>query len=96
MPATIEASADRIAVTGAMTFDTASELLARGVAALAQGTPSFDLAAVDAIDSSGLAVIFGWQRAALKQDKALRIVSPPQSLLSLASVYGVTELLPLN
>lgn len=84
------------AITGGMTLETASSLLVSGVSALSSGDPIFDLSAVSDIDSSGLAVLFGWQRAAQSQGKILRIASPPQNLISLAEVYGVTELLPLS
>jgi phospholipid transport system transporter-binding protein len=56
----------------------------------------FDLAAVTDVDSSGLAVLFGWQRAAQAQGKTLKVTNPPASLVSLAEVYGTTELLPLS
>jgi phospholipid transport system transporter-binding protein len=86
----------RLAVSGDMTLATARTLLADGVAALAEGEVVFDLAAVDEIDSSGLAVLFGWLRAAQAQGKSLRIANPPRNLLSLAEVYGVGALLPLS
>jgi len=50
---------------------------------------------VKEVDSSGLTVVFGWVRAAKTQGKTARISNPPQNLLSLAELYGVTELLPL-
>lgn len=86
----------RLTVSGDMTLETASVLLAEGAAALAQGEAIFDLAAVAEIDSSGLAVLFGWLRAARAQGNTLRIANPPSNLLSLAEVYGVGELLPLS
>jgi ABC-type transporter Mla MlaB component len=42
-----------------------------------------------------LTVIFGWVRAAQRLGKPISISNPPQNLLSLARLYGVTELLPL-
>lgn len=91
----IRAIDGRLAVSGDMTLETARALLVEGVAALTQGEASFDLAAVAEVDSSGLAVLFGWLRAASAQGKSLRIANPPRNLLSLAEVYGVGELLPL-
>lgn len=85
-----------LAVSGGMTLETATPLLLSGVAELADCDPVFDLSAVTDVDSSGLAVLFGWQRAALAQGKTLRIVNPPHNLTSLAEVYGVTDLLPLS
>ncbi|MBA3031831.1 MAG: STAS domain-containing protein [Gammaproteobacteria bacterium] len=100
MSTQIQRAEGHLAVSGNMTLETASGLLANGVAAIgeaAAGAESvFDLAAVADVDSSGLAVLFGWQRAASAQGKALRVANPPDSLVSLAEVYGATELLPLS
>lgn len=84
----------RLAIAGSMTMTTARGLLEQGVAALASGDPLFDLSGVDEADSAGLAVLFGWQRAATAQGKPLRVANLPASLVSLADVYGVSDLLP--
>ncbi len=86
---------DRIEVDGKMTLEAAAGLLTEGSAFLDRDNPVFDLSGVTDVDSSGLAVIFGWQRAAKRLAKNVRIVNPPQNLRSLADVYGVSELLPL-
>lgn len=91
----IQKSGDRLEVSGAMTLSCATALLAEGNASLGDDGALFDLAAVTAVDSSGIAVIFGWLREAQRQGKTVRISHPPQDLLSLAEVYGVTDLLPL-
>ncbi|MDP1654366.1 MAG: STAS domain-containing protein [Rhodocyclaceae bacterium] len=83
-------------VSGSMTLETAAVLLANGVNALEKGASQFDLSGVANIDSSGLAVLFGWQRAAHAQGLTLQIVNPPHNLISLAEMYGVSELLPLS
>ncbi len=90
----IRVDGDRVEVSGPMTQSTAASLLADGAAAIASGTAPFDLAAVTELDSSSLAVVFGWMRAAAAAGKPLRVVNLPQNLLSLAAVYGVTEFLP--
>lgn len=92
----IRNAGDRIEVSGAMTLPGASALLADGTAALTGAETVFDLSAVDAVDSSSIAVIFGWLRQAKRAGKTIRIAHPPQDLLSLAELYGVTELLPLG
>lgn len=96
MNAPIRREEGRLVVSGDMTLETASVLLAEGVAALAESEAPFDLSRVKEVDSSGLAVLFGWLRAARAEGKSLRVAHPPRSLLSLAEVYGVTELLPLS
>lgn len=94
--ARIDAVAAGAAVVGRMTMDNAAALLAQGVAALGEGRTTFDLAAVTDVDSSGLAVLFGWQRAAIARGKTIAFVNSPQNLRSLADVYGVSSLLPLS
>jgi phospholipid transport system transporter-binding protein len=91
----IRAAGDRIEVSDAMTLLTATDLLASGKALLAGTQSTVDLAAVTDVDSSALAVIFAWLREARRLGKHLTIIHVPQDLLSLADVYGVTELLPL-
>ena len=92
----INAVDEGLAVSGSMTTDNAATLLAQGTAAVGRGKTRFDLSEVKEIDSSSLAVLFGWQRAAQAQGKGITLVNPPQTLRSLADVYGVAELLPLS
>lgn len=91
----ISKAGDCLQVSGAMTLRDATRLLGEGTAALQGGETLFDLAGVESVDSSALAVIFGWLRQAREQGKTIRIAHPPAELLSLAEVYGVSELLPL-
>lgn len=100
MSASLQRQGDGIVVAGGMTQETAAALLAEGTSALTgvdgNAELRFDLSAVAQIDSSGLAVLFGWQRAARAQGKSLCIINPPKNLISLAEVYGVSELLTLS
>ena len=90
----IKLAGDRIEVTGPITMAGAAALLAEGEAVLASADPVFDLAGVTELDSSSLAVIFSWVRTARAKGKSVRLLNPPQNLLSLAEVYGVADLLP--
>jgi phospholipid transport system transporter-binding protein len=90
----IRVTGDCAEVSGPMTLSGATALLAEGEAAIAANASAFDLAAVTEMDSSCLAVVFGWTRAANAAGKTLRLLNLPQSLLSLAAVYGVADLLP--
>ena len=91
----ISAVAGSLEVSGAMTLPGASALLEEGNAALLDAETVFDLAAVTDVDSSCIAVIFGWLREAERLGKTIRIAHPPKEMLSLADVYGVSDLLPL-
>ncbi|MFN6961967.1 MAG: lipid asymmetry maintenance protein MlaB [Rhodocyclaceae bacterium] len=96
MNARIERTDGGAVIHGDMTLENASMLLAEGVGAVKQGTTHFDLSGVGAIDSSGLAVLFGWLRAAQAENRTVTIATPPSTLKSLAEVYGVADLLPLS
>jgi phospholipid transport system transporter-binding protein len=91
----IKQDGEHAEVSGAMTLPTAKALLAEGVAAISGSTRVFDLAGVSEVDSSGLAVLFGWVREAKRQGKALQVINLSKELRSLAEVYGVADLLPL-
>lgn len=91
----IRDAGDRIEVSGPLTLGKAREMLEAGNALIVRPEVTFDLAQVQEVDSSGLTIVFGWVRAARSQGKVVRISNPPQNLLSLAELYGVTELLPL-
>jgi phospholipid transport system transporter-binding protein len=90
----IRVEGDTVAVSGPMVMAGAAVLLAEGETAIAANASVFDLAAVTEMDSSSLAVVFGWMRAATAGGISLRLVNPPQNLLNLAAVYGVADLLP--
>lgn len=90
----IRALADRVEVTGPMTMAGAAALLAEGEAAISANPAVFDLAGVTEMDSSCLAVIFGWMRTARDAGKSVQLLNTPRNLLSLAEVYGVSDLLP--
>lgn len=87
---------DRLEVSGAMTFAGAANLLEQGRGLLKDARIIIDLSGVREVDSSSLALVFAWQRAANAAGKRIVIVNPPQNLVSLADLYGVTELLPLS
>ncbi|MEI7430378.1 MAG: STAS domain-containing protein [Betaproteobacteria bacterium] len=96
----IEQSADgSLRVSGPMLNANAAALLVSGRGFLRPAAKAseivFDLSAVQETDSSALAVIFGWLRAARELGVTLRITQPSSSMTSLAALYGVSDLLPL-
>jgi phospholipid transport system transporter-binding protein len=72
----------------------AAEIAALGRAAIERGDARFDLSGVARCDSSAVAVLLDWQRAAAARGRPLQIESPPPGLVSLATVYGVETLMP--
>lgn len=95
MTVNVQRAGHRLVVSGDMTVERARALLESGIRSLESGGTEFDLTGVREVDSAGLAILFGWQRAARAQGKTIRITHAPQNLCSLAGVYDVTELLPL-
>lgn len=76
----------------AMTFDSASEALAQGEAAISAGETVFDLAGVKSADSSGVALLLAWQRRALSAGHRLTFINVPDNVRKLAALYGVDTL----
>ncbi len=92
----IDVTADVLQVSGPMVIDTATRIQSAGEAALAGNSiRSIDLAAVTEADSSAVAVILSWTRLAQQRGQSLQIVHSPDSIRSLANLYGVAEFLPL-
>jgi phospholipid transport system transporter-binding protein len=76
-------------------MNNAADIAAAGVAAIAGGETEFDLSAVRTCDSSAVAVVLAWQRAAQARGARLQLSGLPAGLISLAVVYGVAPLLEL-
>jgi phospholipid transport system transporter-binding protein len=89
----IALAGDCARVSGRLVIDEAAATFEEGRALIANGVFSFDLSGVVEADSSALAVIFGWQREARRQQGVAVFANPPGSLASLAEVYGVSDLL---
>lgn len=80
-------------IEGAMNQQTAPALLPEGEPLMAAADRVVNLSGIDAVDSSALAVLLGWLRAAQAAGKTLQIVEAPAAFVSLASLYGVTPIL---
>lgn len=55
-----------------------------------------DFSGVDETDSAALGVVFGLMRTAEASGIAMRMLNPPASMISLASLYGVSKSLPIS
>jgi phospholipid transport system transporter-binding protein len=76
-----------------LTVQNATKALGQGLAAIRAGQTVFDLGSVKAADSSAVAVLLAWKRAARKSGTALSYVNVPEGLQSLAALYGVDSFL---
>jgi len=91
----IESVNGRLCVGCAMVTDNARRLLELGRAKIVAGEQVFDLSAVVDADSSAVAVMLGWLRHAALSGAVVRFAGVPAGVLSLAELYGVSDLLPL-
>jgi phospholipid transport system transporter-binding protein len=76
-----------------LTMDEAAATVRAGLQALAGGESTIDLASLHHFDSSAVAALLEWQRAAASRDATLTLSNPPEGLRSLARLYGVDHLL---
>ncbi|MFM0004168.1 MULTISPECIES: STAS domain-containing protein [Paraburkholderia] len=76
-----------------LTHASANAALAAGLQRIAAGATGVDCAPLAQFDSSALAVLLAWQRAAQARGAAFEIVNLPAGLASLAQAYGVDTLI---
>jgi phospholipid transport system transporter-binding protein len=89
----IRREGDRMLVSGALTLASAAADLEQGKAAIAEGARSADLGEVGELDSSALALLLAWLREAKRQGRQLSFTNLPRGVTTIASLYGVAELL---
>ncbi|RQR56182.1 STAS domain-containing protein [Burkholderia sp. Bp9126] len=81
------------AAGSSLTHASAKAALATGLAQIGAGATAVDCAALAQFDSSALAVLLAWQRAAQARGTPLAILNLPPKLASLAQAYGVDALI---
>lgn len=91
----IELEAGRLLVKAPLVMTNARGLLEAGRSSLRPGEQVFDFSEVTEADSSALAVMLGWLREARHSRSTVKFANIPKGVVSLAELYGVTELLPL-
>ena len=83
-------------LSGPITLDNVVRVLEEGRRHIAEGVRSVDLAEVTEMDSALLAMLLAWLRDARSLKRELAIANPPESLQTIARLYGVDQLLPLT
>jgi phospholipid transport system transporter-binding protein len=83
----------RIVLSGPLTLANVAAVLEEGRRHLAEGAAVVDLAAVSELDSSALALLLAWLREAKAGGRALAFANLPESLQTIARLYGVEDLL---
>jgi phospholipid transport system transporter-binding protein len=85
-----------ITLSGHLTMLNTPAIYTQGLQALSAGEWRVDCAQLESSDSSAVALLLAWLRAAQAKNCQLSVSGLPSSLLSLASLYGVDEMLPVQ
>ena len=91
----IRRESGRIVVSGAVTLANVAAVLDEVRRHLADGVRTVDLGEVTEMDSSLLAAMLAWLREARQRGADLAFVNLPESLSTIARLYGVDGLLPV-
>jgi phospholipid transport system transporter-binding protein len=84
----------RLVVSGAVTLANVAGLLEEGRRHIDEGVRAVDLGEVTEMDSSLLALMLAWLRDARARGRELAFANMPESLQTIARLYGVESLLP--
>jgi phospholipid transport system transporter-binding protein len=84
---------NNLTIHSSMTVDTVAMLLTEVMPELKQAR-EIDLKQVPDVDSSALSLMFEWLRQARENKVKLSYCNLPDSLVSLAELYGVLEMIP--
>ncbi|CAB3740151.1 hypothetical protein LMG24238_06617 [Paraburkholderia sediminicola] len=93
MSEVLNAVASRFESGATLTHESAKAALEAGLQRIAAGATGVDCAPLAQFDSSALAVLLAWERAAQARGTAFEIVNLPAGLASLAQAYGVDTLI---
>jgi phospholipid transport system transporter-binding protein len=85
----------RILVSGPVTLANVAVILEEGRRHLEEGVGTVDLGEVSEMDSSLLAAMLAWLRDAKSRGRELVFTNLPESLRTIARLYGVDSLLPV-
>ena len=80
-------------IQGRVTIDNAHAVLAEGLKLFDRDGLVVDLSQLEEVDSSAISLVLEWLRAAQRSQRALSFVNLPANLTSLASLYGVLDLI---
>ena len=89
----LRAEDGRWVLAGPLTINNVAGVLAASAGVPLPTTGRVDLKGVDPVDSAGVAVLLEWKRRALAEGVQLAFENVPPTMVSLAELYGVDELL---
>jgi phospholipid transport system transporter-binding protein len=84
---------DNFRVQGRITIGNAHALLAEGLKLFDRDSLVVDLSQLEEVDSSAVSLVLEWLRTAQRGKRKLSFINLPGNLKSLASLYGVLDLI---
>ena len=89
----ISCEGDRCIVQGPITIANATAVLAESASVFTAPRLVVDLSRVTEVDSAAVSLLLEWRRAARRAQRHIEFVNLPESLKSLADLYGVSQLI---
>ena len=83
-------------LSGPVTLSNVARLLDEGRQHIDEGVRTVDLGEVTELDSAALALLLAWLREAKAKNRELAFANLPESLQTIARLYGVEGFLPLT
>jgi phospholipid transport system transporter-binding protein len=84
---------DNYGIQGRITIANASAMLAEGLKRFVRDGLVVDLSQLEEVDSSAVSLVLEWLREAQRNQRKLRFTRIPDNLKSLATLYGVLDLI---
>ena len=83
-------------VSGEILMDNANAVLTDSNAFKIENDLEINLSEVTVVDTAALSLLLEWKRRALAADKKVTFTHLPDSLMSLAMLYGVVDFIPAS
>lgn len=84
---------DNYRIQGRITMANANALLTEGLKLFVRDGLEVDLSQLEEVDSSAVSLVLEWLREARRNQRKLRFTHLPENLKSLATLYGVLDLI---
>lgn len=92
----ISREGNQVRVSGRLTMDTVTGLIKGGLQPNGLSALMVDMSGVEAVDSAAVSLMLAWVREAKRNNISLIFSNVPDNLLSLADLYGVSDVLTLH
>ena len=86
----------RLRVQGAVNMGNVKSLLEAGLQQLNPELKEIDFSGLEEVDSSAISMVLEWLRVSQSRHLQLSVVNMTDNMKSLASLYGVLELIPIS